>query len=397
MADEKRRLVSLTVVGGPLEGQSCRPDEVVGELLIGSDPECQLVLDLPGISPVHARLWTDLDSVTIRDTHAPSGVFLNDTRVEADLAVGEHDLIWLGQPGAPDSVCLRPAFAPWVEVLPFTPSDDPFYVGEEAASASPGSKPTATPELPAVASTAVPPAPALSPAVAVSPGDQAEPEPMLLVQDDLAALAGAVAAEEPLVDATEATAEPEVDPHDDFFVAEEPKAAAPPGTAQEPPPRPSGTAPVTIVQPPSAAAAAPQPRPATVVKPTAVAKPAIVAKPSAVAHPPAVATPAVAPKPVTVVLPTPPTAGTAAPQRGRPPESSPDRTTPHLARAAVAAARRPPAAAARAGGRAGAHRPASGNWVRPVAIGLGGLVLVAAGVVGWRLWAAGTVRLEAVT
>jgi len=368
MADEKRRLVSLTVVGGPLDGQHCLPEEVVGELLIGSDPACQLALELPGVSPIHARLWTALDSVTVRDTHAPRGVFVNDTRVATEMAVGENDLVWLGPPGEPDSVCLKPAFAPWVEVLPIRPPDDPFYVGEETALPAPA--PAADSGSPATAVRQ----PAVSPAVAVTPAREAGPEPMLLVQDDLVALAGAVAADG-LVEATEAAGEPEVDPADDFFVAEEPPAAPAPGPVA-PPSRPSGTAPVPIVQrPPAATRAAGAP---------AAGGPAVVATPR-VSPPSQTTRPAPLERPAVV---------TPRPSPGL----SPDRTAPRLvARAAAPASRRPPASAARVGGRAVPHRQASGAWVRLVAIGLGGVVLVAAGLAGWRLWAAGTVRLESVT
>src|SRR5512134_2121252 len=73
MADPKLRLAALTVLGGALHGRRHDPDEVVTEILIGSDPDCHLVVDLPGISPIHARVWADLDEslVHIRSSGSP--------------------------------------------------------------------------------------------------------------------------------------------------------------------------------------------------------------------------------------------------------------------------------------------------------------------------------------
>ena len=118
MPDEKLRLVSLTVLGGALNGRRHDPDEVVTEILIGSDPDCHLVVDLPGVSPIHARVWADLDESLAYDTRAPRGLYVNATRVEGQARIGAGDVLWLGPPQEPDSVCIECHFEPWVEVLP---------------------------------------------------------------------------------------------------------------------------------------------------------------------------------------------------------------------------------------------------------------------------------------
>ena len=64
---------SLTVLGGPLSGTRFRLDQAVDEILIGSDPSCSFVLDAPGVSPIHARLWLDLEGAKVYDTRSPSG------------------------------------------------------------------------------------------------------------------------------------------------------------------------------------------------------------------------------------------------------------------------------------------------------------------------------------
>ena len=133
MADSKLRLVSLTVLGGALDGRRHDPEEVVTEILVGSDPDCHLVVDLPGVSPIHARVWADLDQSVVYDTHAPRGLYVNTNRVEGQAPIGEGDVLWLGPPQEPDSVCVQCHFAPWVEVLPAraaSTDDDPFFLGD---------------------------------------------------------------------------------------------------------------------------------------------------------------------------------------------------------------------------------------------------------------------------
>ena len=145
MADSNLRLVSLTVLGGALDGRRHNPEEVVTEILVGSDPDCHLVVDLPGVSPIHARVWADLDQSVVYDTHAPRGLYVNATRVEGQAPIGEGDVLWLGPPQEPDSVCVQCHFAPWVEVLPAgrlaegaaepaaraaSSDDDPFFLGD---------------------------------------------------------------------------------------------------------------------------------------------------------------------------------------------------------------------------------------------------------------------------
>ncbi len=118
MAGERLRLAALTVLGGSLHGRRYQPEEVVGEVLIGSDPDCHLVVDLPSISPIHARVWCDLDASKVHDTHAPRGLYLNARRVEGEAPLGRNDVLWLGPPGDPQSACVQLRFEPWVERLP---------------------------------------------------------------------------------------------------------------------------------------------------------------------------------------------------------------------------------------------------------------------------------------
>ena len=81
------------------------------EILIGSDTDCRLCLDLPGVSPIHARVWMDLDGVTVHDTHSPRGVYVNDDRVKGQAALRDRDILWLGAPGDEASVMIECRFA----------------------------------------------------------------------------------------------------------------------------------------------------------------------------------------------------------------------------------------------------------------------------------------------
>jgi hypothetical protein len=98
---------SFTVMAGPLKGQCLVVDDTVDEILIGSDAECRLCLDVPGVSPLHARVWIDMDGVTVHDTHSPRGVYVNDTRVTVEAPLADGDVLWLGPPGDAESVMIQ--------------------------------------------------------------------------------------------------------------------------------------------------------------------------------------------------------------------------------------------------------------------------------------------------
>src|SRR5687768_14586852 len=98
---------SLTVMAGPMAGTALVIEDAVDEILIGSDPDCRLSLDLPGVSPIHARVWRDLAGLTVYDTRSPQGVYVNDDRVVGEAPLRDGDVLWLGAPGDPDSVMIQ--------------------------------------------------------------------------------------------------------------------------------------------------------------------------------------------------------------------------------------------------------------------------------------------------
>jgi len=89
----------LTVLGGPMSGTQLVIEDAVDDILIGSDPSCTLCIPLPGVSPVHARIWLDASGATVHDTHSPRGLYVNDDRVNAKAPLKNGDILWLGTPG----------------------------------------------------------------------------------------------------------------------------------------------------------------------------------------------------------------------------------------------------------------------------------------------------------
>ena len=67
MAETKS--ASLTVLGGPLAGTRCVLPES-GTVTLGSAPGSGLRLDLPTVSPYHARIVVDAGRVMAHDTGA---------------------------------------------------------------------------------------------------------------------------------------------------------------------------------------------------------------------------------------------------------------------------------------------------------------------------------------
>lgn len=103
---------SLTVMGGPLNGTRLLIDQFGDEILIGSDSGCALCLDLPGVSPIHARIRLESEGYAVYDTRSPSGVYVNDDRVVEEAPLRDGDFLWLGSPGGDGSVMIQCRIAP---------------------------------------------------------------------------------------------------------------------------------------------------------------------------------------------------------------------------------------------------------------------------------------------
>lgn len=386
----------LTVLGGPHDGRRFALGISFEELLIGSDSSCEICLDLPGVSPVHAKLLVEAAGVTVSDTRSPFGLFVNDEHVTTPTALREGDVIWLGAPGAATSVMLLchivpvevPVVAPlpgggappmemW-DTAPVQPdAADVFFVEPSIAQAAAEDAAGAVPvprddeasfyvedtPTPATADDGffVVDDPELGPAVAgpvAAPSLPPVSEPPAL---DLGvarpATPPAAVRVPPLVrDAgldTTATAGREVSAADEmdaaFFVEIEPPPAptgAPPAAPPAPAPRAAAppaprteSAPATPKRPPTAAAGAPGTTTAPAARPAAPPASPPVVRPSA----PSTAKAA----PATAVPPSAPAAGVRRAPEAPPAPVAPRRprvTTPATAPAAVPAGTAAPAA-----------------------------------------------------
>jgi len=150
MRDAPSRAACFVVLGGPLGGTRLLLDQAVDEVSVGSDASCRLCLDLPGVSPIHARLRKDAAGLSVHDTRSPRGVYVNDDRVVERTAVREGDVVWLGPPGAPESVMLqcRGVEAGQTEVSP-PPGEEVFFIDDVPPPTGPA--PTVDPLGPALA------------------------------------------------------------------------------------------------------------------------------------------------------------------------------------------------------------------------------------------------------
>ena len=163
MADNlSSNLPALTILGGDKAGVRFVLEEPVDNVLLGSDPSCRFCIELPGVSPVHARIWIDDTGITVYDTNSPRGLYVNDERIGTQVRLRNGDVIWLGPPGDEQSVMIQCR----IPTKDARPEPEAAQTGTDVPSATPAvTTPLAVPEggFSLEAETvAVPPADALS-------------------------------------------------------------------------------------------------------------------------------------------------------------------------------------------------------------------------------------------
>ena len=332
MADTKKP--SLTVLGGPMAGTRFVFEEGPQHISVGSDEGCSFRLQLPGVSPKHARLVIEAGGVTIYAAGSEAGLHVNDNRVDqSGTTLRNGDIVWLGTPGDVDVVmlqCILPRVTAQPAAAPPRPAPEPPpepAVVDENATVSLGPEtffeaetvvqpPPAAPE-PAIHLTqeftpAEEPRPGAEPPVTFSLDDQATqllppPSPPHAEEET-----SQTVAEPPPFVVTDESSTVVLDAVEFSGEVSEPTAAIPPApeaTRAMPPPAPE---PRVLVPPPappkpapSAAAAPPArarvpPRAAPAARPPAVARPA--------APPPAAPSPRARPQPAERSTPPPPRA-----------------------------------------------------------------------------------------
>jgi hypothetical protein len=163
------KTASLTVMlGGPFAGTRCVLPES-GTVTVGSAEGSTLRLDLPTVSPFHARIEVEAGRVTVHDTGAEREVHVNDNPLEPGGTVLRNgDILWLGTPGEDDVVMLQC-------VLPRRPVEAPSPPADQATvpalpPSTPGSAiPTPEVETQALWSYGEPPEAPAAPHVAAEP------------------------------------------------------------------------------------------------------------------------------------------------------------------------------------------------------------------------------------
>ncbi len=371
MAETKS--AALTVLGGPLAGARCVLPES-GTVTLGSAPGSTLRLDLPTVSPYHARIVVDGGRVTVHDTGSSRAVHVNDNPLEtAGTDLRNGDILWLGAPGEDDVVmlqCLLPrrpvaSPAPAVSVTapaPAMPTPDVETMALWAVSTA-----AAAPAAPRVAKEPVPEEVATGfeetiaivaspPPAPVPPPPPPPEEPELVVEASLPREVGAEPpTEEELLVAAEVS-EPEAEPV--VFIEETESSPTLLVASAEEVVEPritesdfgaSATVAFEPEEPPATFAAEPEAPPAIVAapEPPAPVPPPPEAAPVYVAPPPAPPAPEVrkAPPARPAPRPAPPSASAPPPRRDAPVRhAAPPRPAPAEPEAPESAPEPPPAA-----------------------------------------------------
>ncbi|HET7290979.1 MAG TPA: FHA domain-containing protein [Vicinamibacteria bacterium] len=369
MADSGAR---LTVLNGPLSGKELALEEVVDNVLIGSDSACRFHLPAPGISPIHARIWMDAGGVTVYDTHSPRGLYINDDRVNGQAPLKNGDVLWLGTPGEEEAIMIQVRLPTrGSEAAPSPPragDEEPEIVEETVVMSSP---PVAAPQPE--------PEPVVEPTQALESIPAAE-DFAVAAPDD----AEATMLEMPAEDVGPSAAE---DENDATVVDFTPPASASPITGSREPnafavaePDDTEATRIVSVEPTAAERQEPEEYGTIAMTREAAEEPVHFAldRPPASPQPPAFEdetseppAPEPPPEPVRVAAPPPPPPRPVV----TPPPPTPPRPAPRPPRAAAPPPTPRPAPA----------RPAPPTGSRNLAIGLGALVFAAAGLAAWWL------------
>src|SRR5687768_16386286 len=93
---------TLTILSGEASG-AVFALPAAEQVLVGSGEACQIVLNLPQVSAVHARIEIEPGGLVVHDRGSEQGVAVNDDRIIGPTWLHNGDILWLGTPGDPSA------------------------------------------------------------------------------------------------------------------------------------------------------------------------------------------------------------------------------------------------------------------------------------------------------
>jgi hypothetical protein len=90
MTENNQEFPLLIAQSGPLEGQRWK---IKSELLLGRDPDCDIVIPKRQVSRHHARVFLGEDGTMVEDLNSKNGTYINGRHIEEVVRLEEGDEI----------------------------------------------------------------------------------------------------------------------------------------------------------------------------------------------------------------------------------------------------------------------------------------------------------------
>jgi hypothetical protein len=123
-----------------------------GTMTMGRGFDCDIIIDSPGSSRLHARLHATLEELIIEDAGSTNGVFVNGERIRLSRELADGDRILIG--AVEFAVTTSPEPLPEELTEPGAALDDPFCTPHQAQSGEPTEPHPTEPPEPDVGDTA---------------------------------------------------------------------------------------------------------------------------------------------------------------------------------------------------------------------------------------------------
>ncbi len=118
MAEGAPNNLTLTILSGPLSGESFALEGAVGHVIMGSGESAHIQFESPVVVESHVRLAIDEQGAAVAPASPGAPVFLNDDPVTEDTPLKNGDILWMGNPGDDGAVMIQ------CRLEPVTPTDE---------------------------------------------------------------------------------------------------------------------------------------------------------------------------------------------------------------------------------------------------------------------------------